>query len=175
VPVVLVPLWIVSYRVCCHHQPISPDQLDRLTQGWPVHDHCGLVLCRAGAARRFRTDQGGGGMNLLTATARRMDPAGFPKVSAHGMEERRCGWRVRVMLDIGTPARARRALGKGHRVVAYIKVEQIGGCHPGAAPWAEAFYRPLCQSRGFLLPEYQLSACGNNDVIQSDAKSSQNN
>jgi HlyD family secretion protein len=77
------------------------------------------VRVRPGAFARI---EGWGGSAPLTATVRRVDPAGFTKTSALGIEEQR----VRVVLDIATPARARPALGHGYRVVAHITVEQVG-------------------------------------------------
>ncbi len=57
-----------------------------------------------------------GGAQPLAAVVRRVEPAGFLKVSALGVEEQR----VWVVLDLTEPASAARALGDGYRVEARV-------------------------------------------------------
>jgi len=57
-----------------------------------------------------------GGSQPLDALVRRVEPAGFLKVSALGVEEQR----VWVVLDVKDPASAGRALGDGYRVEARV-------------------------------------------------------
>jgi HlyD family secretion protein len=63
-------------------------------------------------------DWGGGG--VLHGRVQRVEPYGFTKVSALGIEEQR----VNVIIDFVDPAAARRALGHGYRVMARIVVWQ---------------------------------------------------
>ena len=56
-------------------------------------------------------DQWGGGTSL-TGRVRRIEPSGFTKVSALGVEEQR----VNVIVDFRDPAAAWKALGDGYRV-----------------------------------------------------------
>jgi HlyD family secretion protein len=58
-------------------------------------------------------DQWGGG-TTLEAVVRQVDPQGFTRVSALGVEERR----VRVIADLVTPATEYQGLGPGYRVLA---------------------------------------------------------
>jgi HlyD family secretion protein len=58
---------------------------------------------------------------LLEAEVRRVEPAGFTKVSALGIEEQR----VRVLLDLKSPFEEWSALGHEFRVVIHIVVEEI--------------------------------------------------
>lgn len=60
---------------------------------------------------------GWGGEKPLAATVRRIEPSGFTKVSALGIEEQR----VRVVLDIEAPLAERSHLGHDYRVVAHIE------------------------------------------------------
>lgn len=53
-----------------------------------------------------------GGPGLLQGRVRRVEPAGFTKVSALGVEEQR----VRVLIDLDSPADQWQALGDGYRV-----------------------------------------------------------
>jgi HlyD family secretion protein len=55
---------------------------------------------------------GWGGEKTLAATVRRVEPYGFMKISALGVEEQR----VNVILDFDDPYRAWKALGDGYRV-----------------------------------------------------------
>lgn len=57
-----------------------------------------------------------GGGHALDATVRRVEPSGFMKVSALGVEEQR----VNVIIDFADPATAGRALGDGYRVEVQI-------------------------------------------------------
>ena len=75
------------------------------------------VRIAAGAPARI---DGWGGPEL-SATVRRVDPAGFTKVSALGIEEQR----VRVVLDLDEPPEARSGLGHDFRVVTHITVERV--------------------------------------------------
>jgi HlyD family secretion protein len=59
-----------------------------------------------------------GGAGVLTAHVTRVDPAGFTRVSALGIEEQR----VRVHLDIDSPAEARPGLGDQYRVFVRIVI-----------------------------------------------------
>lgn len=59
-----------------------------------------------------------GGDGALAAHVRRVEPAGFTKISALGIEEQR----VRVILDLDTPAAERTGLGHDYRVFARIRV-----------------------------------------------------
>jgi HlyD family secretion protein len=61
-----------------------------------------------------------GGGNVLRGRVRRVEPYGFTKVSALGIEEQR----VNVIVDFVDPAAARRSLGHGYRVMARIIVWQ---------------------------------------------------
>ena len=59
-----------------------------------------------------------GGSHPIAATVRRIEPSGFVKVSALGVEERR----VNVVIELSEPAAAARALGDGYRVEVRIVV-----------------------------------------------------
>jgi len=61
-----------------------------------------------------------GGSHALPARVRRVEPSGFLKVSALGVEEQR----VNVVIDFDDPARAARKLGDGYRVDVRIVVWQ---------------------------------------------------
>lgn len=64
---------------------------------------------------------GWGGTEALAASVRRIEPAGFTRVSALGIEEQR----VRVLLDFEGEVEERAGLGHGYRVMAHIAVETI--------------------------------------------------
>lgn len=67
------------------------------------------------------TIDGWGGPRPLEATVRRIEPAGFTKVSALGIEEQR----VRALLDFADAPDTRPGLGHGFRVMAHIEVERV--------------------------------------------------
>ncbi len=71
------------------------------------------VTITPGAAARI---EGAGLAEPLTARVRRVEPAGFTKVSALGIEEQR----VKTFLDLDQPAVARARLGHDYRVFARI-------------------------------------------------------
>ncbi|RWJ31703.1 MAG: HlyD family efflux transporter periplasmic adaptor subunit [Mesorhizobium sp.] len=62
-----------------------------------------------------------GGDQPLNAIVRRVDPAGFTKVSAHGIEEQR----VNAVIDLDKPERR---LGHGYRVFAEMTIWECGEC-----------------------------------------------
>ncbi len=61
-----------------------------------------------------------GGEGTLRARVRRVEPSGFMKVSALGVEEQR----VNVVLDFEDPPEARRPLGDGYRVEIRVVVAE---------------------------------------------------
>jgi HlyD family secretion protein len=63
-----------------------------------------------------------GGADALGATVRRVEPSGFTKISALGVEEQR----VNVVLDFDDPAAACAALGDAYRVEVRIVVWEAG-------------------------------------------------
>lgn len=65
--------------------------------------------------------EGWGGPRPLEARVRHVEPAGFTKTSALGIEEQR----VRVILDFDSPPDERAGLGHGYRVMAHIAVTRI--------------------------------------------------
>ncbi|WP_028030558.1 efflux RND transporter periplasmic adaptor subunit [Gemmobacter nectariphilus] len=73
------------------------------------------VRVRPGAAARIER---WGGPGVLEARVDRVDPAGFTRVSALGIEEQR----VRLHLDFVTPPEARAGLGDGYRVFVRVVV-----------------------------------------------------
>lgn len=68
---------------------------------------------------RVRVEQWGGN-DALSARVRVIEPSGFTKVSALGVEEQR----VNVIADLTTPTEHRRTLGDGFRVEARIVVDE---------------------------------------------------
>ncbi len=76
-----------------------------------VADYLSSDAVRIQPGMRALIDQWGGGQPL-DAVVRRVEPAGFLKISALGVEEQR----VWVVLDLKDPAAAGRALGDGYRV-----------------------------------------------------------
>jgi len=76
-----------------------------------VADYLSSDAVRIQPGMRALIDQWGGDQPL-DAVVRRVEPAGFLKVSALGVEEQR----VWVVLDLKAPAAAGRALGDGYRV-----------------------------------------------------------
>ena len=73
------------------------------------------VRVRPGAATRLEQ---WGGDQTLTATVRRVEPSGFMKVSALGVEEQR----VNVLMDFDDPVAASALLGDGYRAEVRIVV-----------------------------------------------------
>ncbi len=71
-----------------------------------------------GAAARI---DGWGGQKPLEGRVRHVEPAGFTKVSALGIEEQR----VRVILDFAGAPDERPTLGHGYRVMTHIAVERV--------------------------------------------------
>lgn len=69
---------------------------------------------------RVRIEQWGG-TAPLTARVRVVEPSGFTKVSALGVEEQR----VNVLADLTSPVDVRRSLGDGFRVEARIVTEEV--------------------------------------------------
>ncbi len=82
-----------------------------------VSDLLSTDAVRVKAGSRALIDQWGGGY-ALDATVRRVEPAGFTKISALGVEEQR----VNVILDFADPASACAALGDAYRVEVGIVV-----------------------------------------------------
>lgn len=76
------------------------------------------VRVAVGAAARI---DGWGGEKPLAAKVRTVEPAGFTKVSALGIEEQR----VRVILDFEGGPEERLRLGHGYRVMAHVAVERV--------------------------------------------------
>jgi len=72
------------------------------------------------AAGDAATISGWGGDTDLEARVRRVEPIGFTKVSALGIEEQR----VRVLLDLTSPPEQWQSLGHLYRVFAEIEVER---------------------------------------------------
>jgi HlyD family secretion protein len=80
-----------------------------------VADFLSSDAVRIQPGMRAFIDQWGGGQPL-NAVVRRVEPAGFLKISALGVEEQR----VWVVLDLRDPSAAGRALGDGYRVEARV-------------------------------------------------------
>jgi HlyD family secretion protein len=73
------------------------------------------VRIKPGAPARIES---WGGDKILDARVKRIEPSGFTKVSALGIEEQR----VKVILDFIGPADAWRQLGHGYRIIARVVV-----------------------------------------------------
>jgi HlyD family secretion protein len=82
-----------------------------------VADLLSTDAVRVAAGNRVLIEQWGGG-RALEGTVRRVEPSGFMKVSALGVEERR----VNVVVDFADGAEAARALGDGYRVEVRVVV-----------------------------------------------------
>lgn len=82
-----------------------------------VSDLLSTDAVRVKAGSRALIEQWGGD-NALDASVRRVEPAGFTKISALGVEEQR----VNVILDFADPAAACAALGDAYRVEVRIVV-----------------------------------------------------
>ena len=77
------------------------------------------VQVQAGAPVRLEQ---WGGNHALTARVRRVEPSGFMKVSALGVEEQR----VNVLMDFDDPADASKRLGDGYRAEVRIVIWEAG-------------------------------------------------
>lgn len=75
------------------------------------------VKVRPGA---FATISDWGGAGVLHARVRRVEPSGFTKISALGVEEQR----VNVLLDFSDPPGKRAAIADGFRVIAHIVISE---------------------------------------------------
>jgi HlyD family secretion protein len=73
------------------------------------------VRIKPGASARIES---WGGDKILGARVKRIEPSGFTKVSALGIEEQR----VKVILDFTGPADSWRQLGHGYRIIARVVV-----------------------------------------------------
>jgi hypothetical protein len=69
----------------------------------------------------------GWGGPVIRGRVVRVDPAGFLKVSAHGIEEQR----VRVTIDFADPPEAWSRLGHDYRVIAHVADLERGRCADG--------------------------------------------
>jgi len=96
---------------------------------------------------------GWGGSDTLSGNVRRIETAGFTKVSALGIEEQR----VRVIIDLDKESRARHKLGHEYRILARIHIWSsenalrvpIGALFRNQGKWA--VYR-IANSRAVLTP-----------------------
>lgn len=86
-----------------------------------VVDLLSLDAVRVKPGARVLVDQWGGD-RTLDARVRRVEPSGFTKVSALGVEEQR----VNVILEFADPENAWKALGDGYRVEARIVIWEAG-------------------------------------------------
>lgn len=86
-----------------------------------VSDLLSIDAVRVKPGSRAIIEQWGGDADLL-ATVRRVEPAGFTKISALGVEEQR----VNVILDFEDPSAACAALGDAYRVEVRIVVWESG-------------------------------------------------
>lgn len=82
-----------------------------------VSDLLSTDAVRVKPGARVRVEQWGGD-GTLAATVRRVEPSGFTKISALGVEEQR----VNVVMDFNDPAGAWAALGDGYRVEVRIVI-----------------------------------------------------
>lgn len=82
-----------------------------------VSDLLSTDAVRVKPGARVRVEQWGGD-RTLAATVRRVEPSGFTKISALGVEEQR----VNVVMDFTDPAGAWAALGDGYRVEVRIVI-----------------------------------------------------
>lgn len=98
-----------------------------------------------------------GGPQALAGRVQRVEPGGFTKVSALGVEEQR----TRVVIDITSPPDAWRALGDGYRVAVAVLVQAQPGAlkvpvsavfpRPGGAAGEMAVFR-VADGRAHLVP-----------------------
>ena len=107
----------------------NPDSLEVEVELLSTH------AVRIGPGTRVRLDRWGG-EGLLEGRVRVVEPTGFTKVSALGVEEQR----VRVLVDIVTPPERWRRLGDGYRVEAAFVVWEGEGVLliPGSALFRHA-------------------------------------
>jgi HlyD family secretion protein len=91
----------------------DPDQIEI------VADLLSTDAVRVPRGAAVQIEQWGGG-HSLSGRVRRVEPSGFMKVSALGVEEQR----VNVIIDFDDPAAAGRALGDGYRVEVRIVIWQ---------------------------------------------------
>ncbi len=82
-----------------------------------VSDLLSTDAVRVKPGAKVRVEQWGGD-RVLVATVRRVEPSGFTKISALGVEEQR----VNVVMDFEDPAEAWNALGDGYRVEVRIVI-----------------------------------------------------
>lgn len=82
-----------------------------------VSDLLSTDAVRVTAGAKVHVEQWGGD-RPLAATVRRVEPSGFTKISALGVEEQR----VNVLMDFVDPAEAWKALGDGYRVEVRIVI-----------------------------------------------------
>ncbi|MDP2320514.1 MAG: HlyD family efflux transporter periplasmic adaptor subunit [Acidobacteriota bacterium] len=82
-----------------------------------VSDLLSTDAVRVKPGAKVRVEQWGGD-RVLAATVRRVEPSGFTKISALGVEEQR----VNVVMDFEDPAEAWNALGDGYRVEVRIVI-----------------------------------------------------
>ncbi|MDP3718243.1 MAG: efflux RND transporter periplasmic adaptor subunit [Acidobacteriota bacterium] len=82
-----------------------------------VSDLLSTDAVRVKPGAKVRVEQWGGD-RVLAATVRRVEPSGFTKISALGVEEQR----VNVVMDFDDPAEAWNALGDGYRVEVRIVI-----------------------------------------------------
>ncbi len=82
-----------------------------------VSDLLSTDAVRVKAGSKVRVEQWGGD-RVLAARVRRVEPSGFTKISALGVEEQR----VNVLMDFEDPAEAWKALGDGYRVEVRIVI-----------------------------------------------------
>lgn len=85
-----------------------------------VSDLLSTDAVRVKAGAKVRVEQWGGD-RVLAATVRRVEPSGFTKISALGVEEQR----VNVVMDFNDPADAWQALGDGYRVEVRIVIWEV--------------------------------------------------
>jgi HlyD family secretion protein len=82
-----------------------------------VTDLLSTDAVRVKPGAKVRVEQWGGD-RVLSATVRRVEPSGFTKISALGVEEQR----VNVLIEFNDPAEAWQALGDGYRVEVRIVI-----------------------------------------------------
>lgn len=87
-----------------------------------VSDLLSTDAVRVQPGAKVRVEQWGGD-RVLSATVRRVEPSGFTKISALGVEEQR----VNVLMDFDDAAGAWQALGDGYRVEVRIVIWEAAG------------------------------------------------